>query len=646
MLGMYLPICAAVATYAKKTFSESAAGVFLGLALVLNMFGMLVNLTFFIYIIYAVWTICVIYLGIHVVNSIKSKTCPSFVSIHMLIFVFGAVAIWWMCRGHRYANWDEFTHWGRAVKAVYEQLTLPGMAEIHTSFKEYPPGVAPLQAISLHVARLPFREDIVIFIQGLFALSLLMYPLHKFNIKDKFMPIFGAVMMVLAPYTVYWYFFKETTVDGLLGVLFGFVIVVEVLGTGTVFDRVLQCLACGMLPLVKSSGMLLALMAVCVMVVVRLYEEKHAQNKTQTVKNKLIKWMWTLLPAACALAAYTAWNIVISVYDIQRRWQPQGVSADDIWQLITQGQPQWRVETIQSYIANIFADTNYGWPVGFLPYMGFFVVFIAWMFGINLFAKHKKKYVSAKHINATAPNETTQTTSKINVAFWALFWLGILYTIGVLCNYLFFFSEYEAVRLASLSRYLNTYLVGMLMLLISVSVVQLRGVKWQVQAAASAGILALWAVISQPNVILPQVLYPSHSAVQSSASQNLYTAAAQEMTAVSQEKILPIYVVSQNDIGATVPRLEYELSPRSFPVHTSSIATDVPEGEILSARMSVEQWSEMLINDGYMYVYLFSVDDVFAAQYAEMFLTDADIVDGKILRVTEENGKVLLVPVN
>ena len=30
-----------------------------------------------------------------------------------------AAALWWMVRGARYAIWDEFSHWGRAVKAVH-----------------------------------------------------------------------------------------------------------------------------------------------------------------------------------------------------------------------------------------------------------------------------------------------------------------------------------------------------------------------------------------------------------------------------------------------------------------------------------------------------------------------------------------------
>ncbi len=636
ILALFMPLCAAVALLSNRRLTQAAPMVFLSVALGLNILGMLSLLHIGIWIFYAAIVAAAVYVLHNLWQCIRHRRLPVWLTIDTVLLICGIAVLWWACRGHRYANWDEFTHWGRAVKVAFEQNVLPSLGQMRSDFKEYPPGLAPLQALVLQAARMPFREDVVIFTQGVFSLSLLYYPLHRFNKKSTAAASLTAVVMLLAPLTVYWYYFAETTVDGLLGVLFGFVVLVQLLGPCGRFERILQTLACAMLPLTKASGMLLAVLACVVIVVSEFAAGSFAkkQNKTenaQTNTHKTIKQkLAVFLPLGSALAAYGAWNAIIAIYQIPRRWQPQGFSLEDILALITGSAPAWKLETIRLYFANIFADFNYGWPGGFFPFMAFFAIFAVLFFVLYRMVadpQHKKRF---------------------KIVFLGMFAAGILYTGLVLCNYLFFFSEYEAVRLASLSRYLNTYLVGMFVMLFGWLAVALQGKSLRVQCGGGLAAIALWVFMSNPEVILPQFVNASAYAVQTTAVQNQYTQAANDIRAVSTAEVPPVYVIAQNDIGATAPRLDYELAPQSYLApQTTSIGVDVSPDDILSQRLSVQEWAQLLLDDGFEYVYLFAVDNTFAADYGELFPGDEWIVNGNMFSVvpTQDGVGVELQPI-
>ena len=255
--------------------------------------------------------------------------------------------------------------------------------------------------------------------------------------------------------------------------------------------------------------------------------------------------------------------------------------------------------------------------------MGFFAVFIGAFFLLRFATKEAMR-------------------ASFKIAFWGLWIAGIVYTLLVMCNYLFFFSEYEAVRLASLSRYLNTYIVGMVMLLCGWFAAVLPGKKMGRQLLVGAGAVALWAMLANPGVIMPKILHAPTYAVMTSSVQNQYTDAANAIRAVSGgEEVPKVYVIAKDDIGATIPRLEYELAPGYLPTHTTSIATDVPKGEILSQKLSPKEWADLLQAE-YEYVYLFKVDNAFAAEYGMLFPGDETIVDGGMFRVVPAEDGILL----
>lgn len=311
----------------------------------------------------------------------------------------------------------------------------------------------------------------------------------------------------------------------------------------------------------------------------------------------------------------------MALHDVPRRWSASGFSLGALWQLVTNGQPAWRAGVARDYFANLFADTNYGWPVGFMPYMGFFALFIAaWAL---LRRAEKKEPVATGFAGG----------------FWAMLACGAAYVLFMLFGYLFMFSEYEAVRLASLSRYLNTYLAGMAVFMLGwvAALAARRPLKriWPALAAAAA----LWLLCGNPAAVLGGFAKAPQNAAAVAAAQNRYGAAAKAIAALGDEegsRPYPVYVVAMDDLGVTLLRMDYELAPAGWlPDHFSSIGPGYAEDDLMSKRLTAEEWAALLQNEGYAYVYLLEINEVFREEFGPLF--EGEPTDGGVYRVQMGN---------
>lgn len=96
-------------------------------------------------------------------------------------FVLLALFYWWLCRGHSLADWDDFSHWGRAAKWMFTTDTLYTVPGCDDGYKSYPPATALWQVMLLQAGRWVwrgFREDILLYANALLTAALLLVPLR------------------------------------------------------------------------------------------------------------------------------------------------------------------------------------------------------------------------------------------------------------------------------------------------------------------------------------------------------------------------------------------------------------------------------------------------------------------------------------
>ncbi len=535
------------------------------------------------------------------------------------LFLLAMVGLWWLSRGRRYTGWDEYSHWGRALKAMLQQGVLPCLAAGKDGHRGYPPGPAMFQFVAMRAAGLGFREDVAIFLQGVFSLGFLFYPLSCLPRSRRAAAVVTAAVLFLAPLTLFYRFYFETLVDGLLSVLFAFLIFVWLRGRGRTPELVLLGLSASVLAFTKDSGLGFVLLAFAVAGCTVL-----AFRRSLPVKGPRLA-AWLLIPPAAGVVSKLAWSAFLRWHQVPQRWQPEGLTLSGLKELL-RGQPQWRVDTIRYFGWNIFCDRNYG-SVLHCSYVVFLAVLcLAGLLLYRLMAPGDRRRMGPALLGAGC--------------------CAVVYTLATLATYLFWFDPVEAKILASLSRYLNTCLTALLVLLaagVGVVLARRSGRAAAVAAVCCAGFWLL-AASPAPGPLLKEMLYAPLAAAQSQNLQRVYTQAAARLKALDPEaQELPVFVVAQQDFGLTTVKLDYELLPAWLPEHTSSIGSPYQEDDLWTQPYTPEGWGKELA-EHYEYVYLFDVDEKFVQEFGSLFPDPRGIVDQALFRVVTGPQGVRLEP--
>ncbi|EJW95885.1 hypothetical protein, membrane, partial [gut metagenome] len=230
----------------------------------------------------------------------------------------------------------------------------------------------------------------------------------------------------------------ETTVDGLLGVFFAFLLLGWLGGDGSPFEMVLLALTAFTLSLTKSSGIAFVLMAAAAAAITAL-----VRRRSPSLRGKKLA-CWLLLPLVSGVVAKQSWEFFLNCHDVPRRWHPSDLSLQSFMDLF-HGKPQWRIDTIEYFGWNIFKDHNYG-SVIHMSYALLLALLMLTGLGLYLLLQKADRIRFAPALLGASI-------------------CAVLYTVSTLFTYLFWFAQSEAVILASLSRYLNTCLTSILIVL-------------------------------------------------------------------------------------------------------------------------------------------------------------------------------------
>lgn len=97
---------------------------------------------------FGVWIIrlaCVAAFAYVVYILATKKVNANKVAVDVLPIIIILLLMWWICRQRAFVGWDEFSHWGRAIKGLFYENVLPSISTLKDSYKEYPPAISLLQ---------------------------------------------------------------------------------------------------------------------------------------------------------------------------------------------------------------------------------------------------------------------------------------------------------------------------------------------------------------------------------------------------------------------------------------------------------------------------------------------------------------------
>lgn len=174
------------------------------------------------------------------------------------IFSFLTILIWYINRGALLTSWDEFSHWGRVVKATYFSNQLSIYTNIDLGFRSYPPALSLFQYFLLSIRGAWNEADLIRSYSILSVILFLPFMRNlKFNsVKDSLSVI---VLVILTPLLFFGNFYTSICIDAILALFFGYCLAeVYPYEKGNIFAMVRLCLGLAILPIIKESGMFFA----------------------------------------------------------------------------------------------------------------------------------------------------------------------------------------------------------------------------------------------------------------------------------------------------------------------------------------------------------------------------------------------------
>ena len=215
-----------------------------------------------------------------------------------------------------------------------------------------------------------------------------------------------------------------------------------------------------------------------------------------------------------------------------------------------------------------------------------------------------------------------------------------IYTIGLMFLYVFTYSEYEAVNLASFQRYLATYFVALAYFISGVLFTEIN--RWNVQTVrkvmvVSVGVSLLFVPVS--SIWNVTVLYKNtvNATIAQRANYRGIEPYLNEMDWNYTED--RIWYISQNTTGLDYWNLRYLATPiRPAGNGNWSLGKPYYDGDLWTIDISPEEWLESLETQN-AYVYLYKIDEIFIERYKEAFESEKEIVQGGMYKLDTQDDR-------
>lgn len=211
---------------------------------------------------------------------------------------------------------------------------------------------------------------------------------------------------------------------------------------------------------------------------------------------------------------------------------------------------------------------------------------------------------------------------------------GIFYALLMFFLHCTAFSEYEAVKLASYERYMNSFVIAVLFFLLAVyfdSNIWKKSVKGYYLILIFLFLDLSFFHAEAYDQVLPGIIMHDSERISE------YTSKADLIISTTNETE-KVYIIKRGDNGDFIWHQKYYCSPRI--IEGGSIGPVVYDGDIWSIDKIAEEFVDSV--KGYDYIYFCELDDAFNESYSTAFVNPELLVNGTIYRITNIDKQIHL----
>jgi len=268
----------------KKKIEETVVFSIFVIILILYICGILSILNIGWYFI-CLLSLIFLFLLLHSYKKIKPKLLLTYGLGFLVITTTISIII------HKYrlvTSFDEFNYWFLAVKNMYVNNELFTSINSNVSAKSCPPASTIFHYFWLKPSK-DFDESLVFISMNFFIFSLIASPLSIFKKNQWKQTLMAGLFLFLIPLTLYNYIYTGAYVDGLMGLIFAYILYIYFIKKNDKFNLYTILLALITLTLTKNTGIIFAMAAVIIIIINILFFDKHKNNfikKTKKISKK------------------------------------------------------------------------------------------------------------------------------------------------------------------------------------------------------------------------------------------------------------------------------------------------------------------------------------------------------------------------
>lgn len=530
--------------------------------------------------------------------------------------------------------WDEYSYWSTISKKIFysNKLINEGMLFV------YPPFPTLLQYFFTKTIGI-YSQGIEIFANIILGFSLLIPLFERIKTNRKLPNICLGITIICIPAIFHYiYFYQAIYLDIIIGLLIAYILYQIYNEENEAFLITSLILDFIVLSLTKAVGFYIAMILIGVIIlkniIVAIIEKKDKKTTIiQNIKNNKKSIMVIIVITLIILISYITWSIYI------KDFQPYKDTIEKQHQEIADGQLSI-IDAIKTIKTTMFGSSNESVdydtsnrtlfhalyekyaitkPIN-LSILSFTILYV--IASIVIYKFYTKKEDKAKYV------------STIISVIVGLF----VYTLFIQLSYLTQFGINETLKHSSIERYINTYLLAMFILLISIIIAKLEENNKNINFKYSIFILAI-LLITPLNIITDATIASGNI----NAITRYQLSEIEEESKVLKEKINKnnqIYLINQSsDKLATSWKLKYFLIPE-IDIKTTIKFDEKLEKEFENENL-LNKWKQILYND-YDYVYIFVTDEYFN-NFAKVLFKNNEIKEKTIYKIEKENNDIILV---
>lgn len=538
--------------------------------------------------------------------------------------------------------WDEFSHWGSILKNMYLLDALGTFKETSGHVvKTYLEGSSLFQYFWMRPFT-QYTEYPAYIASNLIYFSIISPFIRKYNLKNIIFLIIAFILPLLIDSVFYSTLYVDTIIGLLLGA--GFVFYHYYKYEESLLGILMVIATIILLTLIKDIGFVYSIVLLIV-ISIDFFLFKRTFIKSIFPKNlsfiKRIKQALPILaPLAVPFVITFVWkhNIKTTIVGAEETVVTKGIElvTSNFILLINGNLPDYQLS-----IFTIFQNALLQKPIFFYYFSYTSLIILLVIITIMFVFFFKKKDFSPL---------------RLIINFLLLIFGSLSSVFVVLITYLFIFSEYEALNLASFERYLLSYIISvffafLLFLLLKPKKTtnpknQILLIKETINISKHLFLFVIFFLLlfSTIGSLKNNIILARNSVHSTIGARNPYTKILKIKEYVPPEKEKSVYVLTQGDNGYKKLVLIYNLIPTNMEWkkdYSVSLTQYYPElNDPWTVIITPEDWATYIL-ENYEYVYIYNYDENYENLYGRYFdkIEEDALYEVKV----NENGDMTLL---